>query len=315
LKQSIKHNLQNPVYFDEELRRAGDSHPQKSVFNTLHLAFEALDTFKKANLKYPRSWHTQDAEEFVKIANELNASRTQPFEKLDLDLLKTFSFVCRGSFCPIQAVIGGMTAQEIMKACTGKFHPVVQSFYFSCAEVLPETPLEHKPTGQPLDRYSSQTGIFGVDFQHKLENIKCFLVGSGALGCEYIKNLAMMGVGCGPNGKVFVTDMDTIEKSNLNRQFLFRSWDVQKAKAEVASRAARKMNPNINIEPNLNRVCPETELIYNDAFFDSLDVVCNALDNVKTRLYIDSKCIEHQKPLIESGTLGTEGNVQVMIKD
>ena len=36
----------------------------------------------------------------------------------------------------------------------------------------------------------------------------------------------MMGIGCGESGKVFITDMDHIEKSNLNRQFLFRPWDV-----------------------------------------------------------------------------------------
>ena len=52
-------------------------------------------------------------------------------------------------------------------------------------------------------------------------------VGAGAIGCEMLKNFSMIGLGCGDKGKVFVTDMDLIEKSNLNRQFLFRSHDVQ----------------------------------------------------------------------------------------
>ena len=52
-------------------------------------------------------------------------------------------------------------------------------------------------------------------------------VGAGAIGCEILKNFAMMGVGASPEGAVFVTDMDIIEKSNLNRQFLFRPWHIQ----------------------------------------------------------------------------------------
>ena len=59
-------------------------------------------------------------------------------------------------------------------------------------------------------------------------------VGAGAIGCEMLKNWAMMGVGCGAGGCVHVTDMDTIEKSNLNRQFLFRPADIQKLKATTA---------------------------------------------------------------------------------
>ena len=55
----------------------------------------------------------------------------------------------------------------------------------------------------------------------------CAQVGAGAIGCEMLKSYAMMGVACGAEGKVFVTDMDSIEKSNLNRQFLFRPGDVQ----------------------------------------------------------------------------------------
>jgi len=41
-----------------------------------------------------------------------------------------------------------------------------------------------------------------------------------------LKNFAMVGMGCDKDGGVYLTDMDSIEKSNLNRQFLFRSWDI-----------------------------------------------------------------------------------------
>lgn len=51
-------------------------------------------------------------------------------------------------------------------------------------------------------------------------------MGAGAIGCELLKNFTMIGLGCGEGGEIIVTDMDTIEKSNLNRQFLFRPWDV-----------------------------------------------------------------------------------------
>ena len=60
----------------------------------------------------------------------------------------------------------------------------------------------------------------------KLFNLNCFMVGAGAIGCEMLKNMAMMGVGA-EKGAITVTDPDAIEKSNLNRQFLFRPHDIQ----------------------------------------------------------------------------------------
>lgn len=53
-----------------------------------------------------------------------------------------------------------------------------------------------------------------------------FKVGAGAIGCELLKNFALMGLGAGEGGQITVTDMDFIERSNLNRQFLFRSQDI-----------------------------------------------------------------------------------------
>lgn len=73
------------------------------------------------------------------------------------------------------------------------------------------------------------------------------------------------------------------------------------------------MNPALNTMAHTNRVGPETEGVYNDAFFEALDFVANALDNVDARLYMDRRCIYYRKPLMESGTLGTKGNVQVVL--
>lgn len=85
-------------------------------------------------------------------------------------------------------------------------------------------------------RYDRQIAVFGHSLQQRLASLKLFLVGAGALGCEFLKNLACMGVACGSaDGKLTVTDDDVIEKSNLSRQFLFRDWNIGHAKSTVAA--------------------------------------------------------------------------------
>lgn len=109
--------------------------------------------------------------------------------------------------------------------------------------------------------------IFGNEVCTKLRNSKYFLVGCGALGCEYIKMLAMMGVGCSAEGRLFTTDDDCIETSNLNRQFLFRQKDVKNSKSVVAAGAGQKMNPDLHVEAFKIRVSPDTEKVFNDTFW------------------------------------------------
>lgn len=141
-----------------------------------------------------------------------------------------------------------------------------------------------------------------------------FKVGSGAIGCEVLKTFGMIGLGCGSKGMIHITDMDSIEKSNLSRQFLFRPKDVEKLKSKTAAEAVKAMNPEVNVTAYSNRVGAETESLFNEKFYNSLSGVCNALDNVEARLYMDSQCILHKKSLLESGTLGTKGNTQVSRK-
>jgi ubiquitin-activating enzyme E1 len=147
----------------------------------------------------------------------------------------------------------------------------------------------------------------------KLADSKIFIVGSGAIGCELLKNLAMMGVGTSSTGSIHITDMDRIEKSNLNRQFLFGYQDIGKYKSEAVVGAISRINPGVNIIAQQNKVGHETLSIYNEKFMRELTCVLTALDNIQARIFVDNLCIDSTIPLIDSGTLGTKGNVQTII--
>jgi ubiquitin-activating enzyme E1 len=276
----------------------------------IQMAFTAYHRYLARHEKEPRPWNDSDSMEFMKIclerAGELNL-------EVDVKLVTTFAKICTGKLAPMNAIIGGITAQEVMKACSGKFTPISQYFCFDALECLRDEEAMPKYVSQGNgSRYDSQSIVFGDDVQRRIEDQKFFIIGAGAIGCELLKNFAMMGVGCG-NGELIVTDMDLIEKSNLNRQFLFRPSDVSSPKSRTAARAVKAMNNELNIIHQENKVCAETENIYSEFFFDNLDGVANALDNVDARLFVDRKCVIYRKPLIESGTLGTMGNVQVII--
>ena len=85
------------------------------------------------------------------------------------------------------------------------------------------------------------------------------------------------------------------------------------AKSTVAAKAAKTMNPGVNLTALQNRVSPDTEDVFDDKFWEGLDCVVNALDNVNARLYVDARCVYFGKPLLESGTLGPKCNTQMII--
>ena len=64
--------------------------------------------------------------------------------------------------------------------------------------------------------------------------------------------------------------MDRIEKSNLSRQFLFRSKDINHFKSSTAAGAVQEMNPSMNITALQEKVAPDTENIFGDKFYDKL---------------------------------------------
>ncbi|KAL9242583.1 hypothetical protein vseg_016569 [Gypsophila vaccaria] len=280
----------------------------------LHLAFRALDKFLSELGRYPVAGCGEDAQKLISFVTQINDSSADgKLENIDENLLRHFASGSKAVLNPMAAMFGGIVGQEVIKACSGKFHPLFQFFYFDSVESLPSEPLDPSDLKPLNSRYDAQISVFGAKLQKKLEEAKLFVVGSGALGCEFLKNLALMGVSCGNEGKLTITDDDVIEKSNLSRQFLFRDWNIGQSKSTVAATAAASMNPRLRIEALQNRASPETENVFDDTFWENLSVVINALDNVNARLYIDQRCVYFQKPLLESGTLGAKCNTQMVI--
>lgn len=153
------------------------------------------------------------------------------------------------------------------------------------------------------DRYPKQS--LG-SLHSRIKQSRILMVGAGGIGCELLKNLVLTGF-----GEIHIVDLDTIDLSNLNRQFLFRHEHIKKPKALVAKESAGKFNPDVKIEAHhANIKDPQ----FNVSWFKSFAIVFNALDNLEARRHVNKMCLAADVPLIESGTTGFNGQVQVIKK-
>jgi ubiquitin-activating enzyme E1 len=176
-----------------------------------------LAIFEEKHGRSPRSYNDQDANEIVRQARTLMVDLyNKEATESQLRAFKMLSYTARGNLSPIASYLGGIVAQEALKALTGKFTPLDQWMFLDASSCLPyNDQLPTESDTQPLGtRYDGQIAVFGLEYQKKLAATNAFIVGAGALGCEYIKLLCMMGVGVG-TGSIHITDMDSIEVRNL----------------------------------------------------------------------------------------------------
>ena len=274
---------------------------------TTHACFCALDARGAAGP--PAAGCADSAAAFL---DAVRGGGVAPADAIDEAAVLAFARGAAGALSPLAAFFGGVAAQEALKACTGRFTPLRQLLCADFADALPAPPPDADACAPRGDRLDGQRAVLGDPLCARLAGQRAFVVGAGAIGCELLKCLALMGVGTGDGGEVVVTDMDTIERSNLNRQFLFRPDDVGKAKSACAAAACKGINPGFRVTSHEERVGGDGGP-FDEAFWRGLDIVCNALDNVEARLYVDRQCVRYGLPLLESGTSGTKGNVQVVV--
>lgn len=146
----------------------------------------------------------------------------------------------------------------------------------------------------------------GVDMAEHIQKSRVLLVGAGGIGCELLKNLVLTGF-----GEIHIIDLDTIDLSNLNRQFLFRREHIKKSKALIAKEVAQRFKPSAKLEAYHANIMDRQ---FNIDWFKGYNIVFNALDNIAARRHVNHMCLAANVPLIESGTTGFNGQVQVIKK-
>jgi ubiquitin-activating enzyme E1 len=245
----------------------------------------------------------------IEAAHEIN-QEIGLVSEVDESLLREFARESGAIIAPACAIFGGIAAHEVLKVLIKKYMPVSQFAAGAFLAALPRTPCTFTLRN---DRYDPYRIVFGEELQDVIERLRYFVVGAGAIGCELLKNFAMMGIATRDAGCIFVTDMDRIERSNLSRQFLFRDSDIGLLKSDVARRSAIAMNPDIRLESHSSVLGKESLHIFHDEFYESLSGVCNAVDNYEARLFSSERCQIFGIPLLNSGTGSTMATMTPII--
>jgi len=149
-------------------------------------------------------------------------------------------------------------------------------------------------------------GVFEESLQKSITDSKLLVVGAGGIGCELLKNIVLTGF-----KDIEVIDLDTIDVSNLNRQFLFQKQHVGKSKSSVARESALRFAPDAKIKAYHDSIMKED---YGVNFYKKFDLCLNALDNRAARNHVNRMCLASNLPLVESGTAGYLGQVTVIMK-
>ena len=159
-----------------------------------------------------------------------------------------------------------------------------------------------KFTKKQIERYSRQIILkkVGAAGQKKLFNSSVLIVGAGGLGSPVSLYLAALGI-----GKIGIVDKDNVEVSNLNRQIVFRSNDINKKKALASVNNLKKINPNVKFKSFKKKLTSMNI----DQIAKKYNLIIDGSDNFRTRFLINDYCLKNKKILISGAISKFDGQV------
>ena len=138
------------------------------------------------------------------------------------------------------------------------------------------------------------------DTQQKLKSSKVFIAGVGGLGCPAALNLAIAGV-----GHIVLCDSDTVDISNLNRQFLHAEAGIGAPKTASARNMLSRLNSEVGLEAVNRRITAENV----EKLIDDADIIIDCLDNFSGRFILNKYMVARGIPLVHGAVWGMEGRI------
>jgi sulfur-carrier protein adenylyltransferase/sulfurtransferase len=159
-------------------------------------------------------------------------------------------------------------------------------------------------TTSELTRYSRHFNLpnFGLESQRKLKDAKVLVVGAGGLGAPLLLYLTAAGV-----GHIGIVDGDSINLSNLQRQVLYQTEDINQSKVVIAIDRLKALNPHVNFVSHPYMLTNDNAL----EIISQYDIVADGTDNFPTRYLINDACVLANKINVYAAIFRFEGQVSI----